>query len=121
MPPEKTGERTGLNTVKINETYGKIFRSYDEKAILQVGIACGELLTQILETYHTFPEILHERSDRWIPVIVIIMLNPVFGETLASGGEMVVMISAILDFMRSSEKQVKILFLSFDLIVLVRV
>lgn len=121
MPPEMTGERTGLNTVKINESYGKIFRSYDEKAILQVGIACGKLLTQILETGHTFPEILHDRSDRWIPLIVIIMLNPVFGETLASGGEMVVKISAILNFMKSSEKQVKILFSYFGLILLVRV
>lgn len=75
-----------------------------------MGIACGKLLTQILEIGHTSPEILHDRSDRWIPVLLIIMLNPVFGETLASGGEMVTMISSILDLMESSEKQVKILF-----------
>eukprot|EP00210_Caulerpa_lentillifera_P006699 g6401.t1 len=104
LPRDGNGQTAKLDSYQVHEIYRKIFRSYDTKEIIQVGISCKKLLLRTLDVVSSSHEAAEDRSVHWVPLLVIIMLNPVFGETLASGSELVITLSAILKHMKSPEK-----------------
>lgn len=102
----------GLRISHIRHSYERIFRSYDEQTIIHVGTACLSslrLISNFLTTNHRQGDSgieLEDRQHGWMRVLVIVMLNPVFGEALASGGELVEQIASLIPLLTPTAKEV---------------
>ena len=101
--------RRKLKIDTITRTYERIFRSYDQQTIVCVGSACIACLNGVIDL--TMARQMRDRDitnrlREWANVLVILMLNPLFGEAHASGGAMVQLTAVLLEHLPSGAIEV---------------